>query len=169
MSSEQVKSRYARVIRNLPQPHIGILICCAKASKQPIAIERKSGCRKAEHSPLNGCRHTMLAPNLEAKLLDYSRLSAMLAGLLGGTSIAQAMTPSAASLEDVLHNVGVDPSSLSGLTPAAVQQLLADHGIDPSTVVEGQIEQLFTNLGLDAQGIDAISALWSDGSPNGHE
>jgi hypothetical protein len=111
----------------------------------------------------------MPAPNLEFKMLEYSRLSAMLAGLLGGTSIAQAITPSAASLEDVLHNVGLDPSSLSGLTPAAVQQLLADHGIDPSTVMDGQIEQLFTNLGLDAQGMDAITALWSDGSPNGHE
>jgi hypothetical protein len=102
-------------------------------------------------------------------MLEYSRLSAMLAGLLGGTSIVQAMTPAAASLEDVLHNVGLDPSSLSGLTPAAVQQLLADHGIDPSTVMEGQIEQLFTNLGIDAQGVDAVSALWSGGSPNGHE
>jgi hypothetical protein len=83
--------------------------------------------------------------------------------------MAQAITPSAVGLQDVLQNAGLDPSSLSGLTPAAVQQLLADHGIDPSTIAEGQIEQLFTNLGLDAQGIDAISALWSDGSPNGHE
>lgn len=102
-------------------------------------------------------------------MFELSRLSAMLAGLVGGTGISQSITSSTAGLADVLQNAGIDPSSLSGLTPDAVQQLIADHGIDPSTILEGQIEQLFTNLGIDAQGVDRISALWSDGSPNGHD
>ncbi len=110
-----------------------------------------------------------LLRGLENGMVEFSRLSAMLAGIIGGTGVIQAISPSTTSLEDVLHNVGVDPGSLSGLTPAAVQQLLVDHGIDPSSVMEGQIEQLFANLELDAQGVEAVSALWSAGPPNGHD
>jgi hypothetical protein len=58
----------------------------------------------------------------------------------------------------------LDPTELAGLTPTAATELLAQYGIDPSTLMDGQIEQLLSQFGVEGQIPEALAGLLSDNS-----
>ena len=97
-------------------------------------------------------------------MFDLSRLTASMAGIFGGSTVADAFASSAPGLQDLLQNAGIDPAELAGLTPAAATELLAQYGIDPSTLMDGQIEQLLSQFGVEGQIPEVLAGLLSDNS-----
>jgi len=102
-------------------------------------------------------------------MFDLTRLTASMAGIFGGGSVAETLGSTAPGLQDLLQNAGLDPSALAGLTPAAATDLLAEYGIDPSTLLDGQLEQALAQIGVEGQVPDIIAGLWADGSHGGHD
>jgi hypothetical protein len=90
-------------------------------------------------------------------MFDFSRLTDTISGLVGSLG-SQAGT--AQSLPDVLQNVGLDPSILSGLSETEIGSLLASYGIDVSQFAEGELTQFVEGLGL-SEGGTQLTSLWN--------
>ena len=90
-------------------------------------------------------------------MFDFSRLTDTISGLVGSLG-SQAGT--AQSLPDVLQNVGLDPSILSGLSETEIGSLLASYGIDISQFAEGEMTQFVEGLGL-SEGANQLTSLWN--------
>jgi len=97
-------------------------------------------------------------------MFDLSRLTASMAGIFGASAVADALSSASPGLQDLLQNAGLDPTELAGLTPTAATELLAQYGIDPSTLMDGQIEQLLSQFGAEGQIPEALAGLLSDKS-----
>ncbi len=68
-------------------------------------------------------------------MFDLSRLTDTISGLvgaLGSDAVAQAQ-----SLPEILQNIGLDPSTLTGLSESEIGSLLASYGVDISPVRRG--------------------------------
>lgn len=91
-------------------------------------------------------------------MFDFSRLTDTISGLVG------ALGPEAAghaqSLPEVLQNVGLDPSILTGLSETEIGSLLASYGIDISQFAEGELTQFAEGLGL-PEGAGQLTSLWN--------
>ena len=90
-------------------------------------------------------------------MFDFSRLTDTISGLVGSLG-SQAGT--AQSLPEVLQNVGLDPSILSGLSETEIGSLLASYGIDISQFAEGEMTQFVEGLGL-SEGANQLTSLWN--------
>ena len=90
-------------------------------------------------------------------MFDFSRLTDTISGLVGSLG-SQAGT--AQSLPEVLQNVGLDPSILSGLSETEIGSLLASYGIDISQFAEGELTQFVEGLGL-SEGANQLTSLWN--------
>jgi hypothetical protein len=102
-------------------------------------------------------------------MFDLSRLTASMAGIFGASSVADALGSAAPGLQDLLQNAGLDPNALAGLSPDAATELLTQYGIDPSALMDGQLEQLLSQIGVEGQIPEALAGLWADGSSSGND
>lgn len=91
-------------------------------------------------------------------MFDLSRLGETISGLVNAAQPAQA-----ASLEDVMQNVGLDPSVLTGLSETEIGSLLASYGIDISQFSNVEISQFVEGLGIPGVS-ELVSSPWGDGT-----
>ena len=91
-------------------------------------------------------------------MFDLSRITETLSSLVGANQ-----EPEQANLPEVLQNVGLDPSILTGLSQTEIGSLLASYGIDISQLPEGEIAQFAERLDL-GQAAGLISAPWGGGA-----
>ena len=79
-------------------------------------------------------------------MLDFSRLTDFIADLTG--SVVQEQPTEPQGLMDLLQNAGVDPGALANLSEGELAALLAEHGIDPTQMLPGELHELIASLGL---------------------
>lgn len=91
-------------------------------------------------------------------MFDFARITETISGLVG--SLGSEAGAQAQSLPDLLQNVGLDPSILTGLSETEIGSLLASYGIDISQFAEGELTQFVEGLGL-TESADQISGLWN--------
>lgn len=91
-------------------------------------------------------------------MFDFSRLTDTISGLVGSLG---SQSDAAQTLPDLLQNVGLDPSILSGLSETEIGSLLASYGIDISQFAEGELTQFVEGLGLSEGASSQLSSLWN--------
>jgi hypothetical protein len=96
-------------------------------------------------------------------MFDFSRFTETISGLVG--SIGSDAVAQAQGLPEVLQNVGLDPSILTGLSETEIGSLLASYGVDISQFAEGELSQFVEGLGL-TEGTEQLSSLWSSFADN---
>jgi hypothetical protein len=101
-------------------------------------------------------------------MLEFSRLTATLAGMFGGAGAAQAADAGPFDVAQILETAGLDPAALQGLSPDAALQLLQDYGIDPAAL-GGDADQILASFGIENPAAQFLTGLWSEASPEGHK
>ena len=89
-------------------------------------------------------------------MFDLSKAIEFLEAGLGGTS---AMAHQAPGLADLLSHAGIDASQLAGLAETDVLALLAEHGIDPAAIGEGQLTDFLASIPQASELTDQLGAL----------
>lgn len=79
-------------------------------------------------------------------MLDFTRVTEAISSLIGGAVSSTGQGPSGPVLE-MLQNAGLDPEALIGLSEGEITQLLAEHGLDPALLLNGQLDELLSQLG----------------------
>ena len=89
-------------------------------------------------------------------MFDLSKAIELLQTGLGGTS---AIAPEAPGLTDLLSNAGIEASQLVGLAETDVLALLAEHGIDPAAIGDGQLNDLLASIPQAGELTDPLGSL----------
>ncbi len=79
-------------------------------------------------------------------MFDLSRLSELI-GTASTKFLSSGHDP-AQLLSEHLQNAGLDPSVLAGLSESEIFGLLAEHGIELSPLLEGNLQYALTALGI---------------------
>ncbi len=97
-------------------------------------------------------------------MLDLSRFTDALSNLFT-SNVAEALQST--NINEIIGAAGLDLSALNGLSPDAVMDQLAQHGIDVGNLAPEQLQQLMDQLGIEFNVGDTVSSFLG-GGPSGH-
>jgi hypothetical protein len=91
-------------------------------------------------------------------MFDITKLSDAFGSLLSGSS-AERQTAIPEEITQLLANAGIDPSTLASMTPPELETLLSELGIDPSQIDLAALGELAQGEGV-AASLQEIANDW---------
>ncbi|MDX2306680.1 MAG: hypothetical protein NW216_00410 [Hyphomicrobium sp.] len=91
-------------------------------------------------------------------MLDFSRVADVIGSLMGDTQ--NGPSTGIEALSQAIEASGINPETLQNLSQGEILQVLQDHGIDTTSLGEGQVVELLQQFGMGEWAQSQLSELW---------